>query len=153
MILQPRTMNTKEIQKVMRQNVGSSFLGVFPRNRIPSVNTLPCSLVCNTDLDSQLGQHWIAIYLDQCGNGEYYDSYGLPPLHTEFSDFMHKNVDSWIWNTKQVQDRHSVVCGHHCIFYLIHRYKGLDMIEITSMFTDNFFENDAIVKHYVNLLG
>ena len=145
-------MNTKQIQTFMRQNVGPSFLGVYARNRLPSVKKFPCSLICNTDPDTQLGQHWIAVYLDKYGNGEYYDSYGLPPLYPEFLHFMDENTGSWIWNAKQVQDRHSVVCGQHCIFYLIHRYMGLDMTEIISLFTDNFFENDAIVKHYVHAL-
>jgi hypothetical protein len=52
------------------------FQGVF------SANTLlqqPRPLVCNTDESTKLGQHWIAIYVDTNGRGEYFDSFGREP--------------------------------------------------------------------------
>ena len=41
--------------------------------------TLPAAFVCNTDDGDEPGEHWIALYLDADGRGDYFCSYGLPP--------------------------------------------------------------------------
>jgi hypothetical protein len=38
---------------------------------------------------------------------------------------------SWTYNTVRVQEEGSTVCGHHCIFYLIHRCAGKSMGDVT----------------------
>lgn len=145
-------MDSLQIKNIMKYHIGQSFIGVFPRNRLPEIRTWPSSLICNTDPDTSIGQHWIAIYLDEDGKGEYFDSYGLPPLHHDFINFLNDVTTEWTWNAKQLQDRRSLVCGQHCIFYLVHRYLGLTMSEIQYLFSNNYYENDAVVKHYVDKL-
>ena len=43
--------------------IASTFLGVFPSNRLPRrIPTYPSSLIANTDPSSQPGEHWITMY-------------------------------------------------------------------------------------------
>ena len=63
-------MNTLEIESFLRRNCSEDFQGVY------SVDTLPDKpklLVCNTDPSTKPGKHWIAIYVDKRGLGEYFD--------------------------------------------------------------------------------
>ena len=41
------------------------FVGVFPRNRLPAINTYPASLILNTDPSGRPGEHWVAIYFNK----------------------------------------------------------------------------------------
>jgi hypothetical protein len=56
--------------------------------------------------------------------GEYYDPTGRPPFLRAYVNFMNKHCTSWTYNAIRVQEEGSTVCGHHCIFYLIHRCAG-----------------------------
>jgi hypothetical protein len=40
------------------------FKGVYARNRLPRLLSLPLALVGNTDPDHRMGQHWVAMYID-----------------------------------------------------------------------------------------
>ena len=145
-------MDSRQIEKIMKNFAGPYYWGTFPRNKMPTCVVPPFSLVCNTEPDTELGEHWIAIYVDGAENGEYFDSYGLPPLHAEFTQFLDYNCRKWIWNSKQIQDISSMVCGQHCIFYLHQRYKGFSLEEIKDFFTKDAQQNDEIVKRYVRNL-
>ena len=54
------------------------------------VETYPFALVCNTHNADQPGEHWVAVYVDEeCG--DYFDPYGQPPQHIEFTNFMNEH--------------------------------------------------------------
>jgi hypothetical protein len=44
---------------------------------------------------------------------------------------MKKHCTSWTYYTIRVQEEVSTVCGHHCIFYLIHIYAGKSLGDVT----------------------
>ena len=44
---------------------------------------------------------------------------------------LYEHCTSWTYNTIRVQGEGSTVCGHHCIFYLIHRCSGNSMGDVT----------------------
>ena len=58
---------------------------------------------------------------------------------------------SWTYNTVRVQEEGSTVCGHHCIFYLVHRCGGHSMTDVTRLL-ENPVEVTAIVQNFVLLL-
>ena len=132
--------------------LGPHFLGTFARNVMPTCVVPPFSLVCNTDPNTETGEHWIAVHVDEEGNGEYFDSYGLPPLQDAFENCLNRHCKTWTWNDRQIQQLASTVCGQHCIFYLTQRYLGLSLQEIRSFFTEDFRDNDRIVESYVKEL-
>ncbi len=146
-------MNTNQIQKILQNNVYTRdvFAGVYPRDRMPRiVKNYPRAYVCNTDPHDQDGEHWVAIYLDRDGTGEYFDAYGLPPMHARFVNFLNKNcAKSWTHNDQQLQGLTSHVCGQYCLFYLLHRCRGYPMMAITQMFGSNWENNDFLVHEFI----
>ena len=44
------------------------------------IPSYPSAYVINSETHDQPGEHWVAVYFDQHGRGEYFDSYGLPSL-------------------------------------------------------------------------
>ena len=144
-------MNTKEISDILKQHpkTKATFKGVYARNRLPRHLNVPSALIGNTDPDDLPGQHWIAIYIDANSKGEYYDPTGRPPLQEAYVNFMNKHCTTWTYNGIRVQERGSTVCGHHCIFYLIHRCAGRSMGDITRTLGDPKEATDFVV-HFIN---
>ena len=126
-------MNTKEIDHILKRHTCTRkvFKGVYARNRLPRRLNVPSALVGNTDPDHRPGTHWIAIYIDANSRGEYYDPTGRPPFQEAYVNFLEKHCRSWTYNTIRVQEEGSIVCGHHCLFYLIYRCAGHSMGDIT----------------------
>ena len=131
-------MNTLEIDTILRRHprTTSVFRGVYARNRLPRILNVPTALVGNTDPDNLEGKHWIVIYIDANSKGEYYDPTGSPPFQDAYVNFMNKHCRSWTYNTIGVQEEGTDVCGHHCIFYLLHRIAGHSMTDVTKILAD-----------------
>lgn len=143
-------MNTVQIREILEADpyTREVFAGVYPRDRLPhTIEKYPSAYVCNTD--TKEGEHWIAIYVDKHVRGEYFDSYGLPPIHRTFLNFLNVNCISWTFNDKQLQGLASNVCGHYCVFYLLHRCRGLSKDTIVHMFGDTMEDNDVLVHDFV----
>ena len=142
-------MNTVQIRQILEADpyTRDVFAGVYPRDRLPRTIKYPSGHVFNTDTEE--GEHWIAIYVDEHGRGEYFDSYGLPPLHRTFLNFLNAHCTSWTFNDKQLQELSSKVCGQYCVFFLLHRCRGLSMNTIVNMFGQNLKDNDVLVYDFV----
>ena len=56
-------MNGEDIERAVRRRV-RRFDGVVAADRLPNE---PRLLVCNTDPSHRLGEHWVAIYVDDEG--------------------------------------------------------------------------------------
>ncbi|PJE78540.1 hypothetical protein CI610_02510 [invertebrate metagenome] len=145
-------MNTLEIELIL-QAVSPHFAGVYARNTLPSCPlSVPSFMVCNTDPDNKQGQHWIAMYIDEKRRGEYYDPYGLSPFHLDFINFLNRQCKTWIYNPVAVQHLNSLVCGQHCIYYLVHREMGMTMNDITEYLQSEWHANTYIVDDFVHHL-
>ena len=46
---------------------------------MPKTVQYPCVMVLNTDPADEAGEHWVALYFDENGQGEYFDSWNTPP--------------------------------------------------------------------------
>ena len=145
-------MNTAEITQLLQGDPWTRdvFVGVYPRDKLPrTMKQYPGAYVCNTHPHTEEGEHWIVLYVDQHGQGEYFDSYGLPPVHKTFVNFLKNQCTSWTYNDKQLQGLTSHVCGQYCIFYLLHRCRGLSMPTIVHMFGPNVEDNDILVQDFI----
>ena len=118
-------MNTLEIDHVLKTHPSTRnvFKGVYARNRLPRRLNVHLALIGNTDPDDRPGTHWVALYIGANSRGEYYDPTGRPPFLSAYVNFMNNPI--------RVQEEGSTVCGHHCIFYLIHRCAGKSMGDVT----------------------
>lgn len=145
-------MNTLEIWNALSSNVHTKkyFKGVFSLDRIPNViKNKPALLVVNTDKSNKPGSHWIAIYLSLKGKAEYFDSYGIKPMHDEFIKFFKKQkLAKIIYNKIQLQNYFSTVCGQYCCVFLLQRSKNKTLENFIKTYFNkrNFEDNDKIVE-------
>ncbi len=140
-------MNTKDIDRFVRGDAACRgiFQGVFSIDTLPDT---PHLLVCNTDPSNKPGKHWIAIFVDSVGRGEYFDSFGREPFGV-FADYMNEHCTDWIYNTRQLQSIVSSFCGFYCCFYCMLRCRGFDLTRIVNVFTRDTGFNDSIVRGFV----
>ena len=118
-----------------------AFKGVYSSDTLPKkIKERPCALVVNTDKEHEPGSHWTAIYLDENGTGEYFDSYGLFPLSDHVLDFLNKHSQhKWTFNRIQLQHAITTMCGAYCIFFIMYRCRYNKPIQdtIELMFPPN----------------
>jgi hypothetical protein len=147
-------MNTDQIQDIMDREMGPMFLGVFPRNRLPTSNIpLPCCVVANTHPEHKPGEHWIGFYFDIDGHGEYFDSYGRPPnIYPEFQQFLIRNSPiSFTWSGQILQGQGSLSCGQYVVYYLFHRWLQIPAEKILDVFSvSDRPMNDCLVSDWLD---
>lgn len=140
-------MDTRDIERFVERDpvCRAMFQGVFSSDTLPKN---PRLLICNTDPSHRPGRHWIAIYVDRHGRGEFFDSFGQPP-DKHFERYMNDNCINWIFNKKQLQSLISSFCGYYCCFYCVFRSRGANMTRIVNLFTRDTGFNDCIVHAFV----
>lgn len=117
-------MDTGQLRAVLSQSLGSSFAGVYPRDLIPhQLRPYKKTIVVNTDPHDRPGMHWVCLYLNT-PIIEYFDSYGLPPLHHEIRDFIARHAQQWDYNRNRYQEYSTDICGQYCVYYLQQRHRG-----------------------------
>ena len=133
-------MNTTEIEQLLAKQPG--FQGVYSSDRLPNN---PRLLVCNTDPSWKAGEHWIAIYVDKNGRGEYFDSFGRRP-DKHFERYLNANCSSWTFNKKRLQSSISSFCGFYCVLFVVLRVRGFDL---NKLFKNDTGYNDWLVHLFV----
>jgi len=136
-------MNTNQINYSLKKY--KNFIGTFPRDTIPKFNKKPFGIIVNTDSSNAPGEHWVAIYSDNKIT-EYFDSFGLPPLHHEVINYLYTTSDVWHYNSLTVQSVTSTTCGLFCILYMKLRLRGYSYSDIIALFCDKLKLNDLLVK-------
>ena len=123
------------------------FLGVYAHDKIPkSIPKYPACFVANTDNTGKPGQHWIAVYLANSSSCEFFDSYGMPPSTYHFS-FPNRSVVS---SSNKLQRFNTSVCGHYCIYFLMHRCNLRKPFKSAIMSLAKL--NDVVVKKRIDSL-
>ena len=127
------------------------FKGVYPRDRLPVCVTYPSIFVVNTDTSDGPGLHWVAVSFDRFGYSEYFDSFGLPPVHSDIATFIDKNsFYPFVYNSRFLQDMTSSVCGLYVIYYVLLKSRGHSLSRIVLPFTSrNQWLNDRKVQYLV----
>jgi hypothetical protein len=130
-----------------------NFIGVFARDQLPTKVEYPMGLIANTDSITEPGTHWISIYIDSNGIGEYFDPFGINPQYFEFEKFLYNNCpNGYFYNRITLQCLDCVTCGEYCEAYLITRLNGGSYADYISLFTSNPDKNDVLIKTYTNIL-
>jgi len=112
-------MSTNQISCILSDV--RSFLGVFPSDRLPQSITRPSTIIVNTDVHTQTGSHWLAIRLEpRSSSGFYFDSYGLSPDVLDIQTFLRRNCTVLNYNTVQLQEPTSTVCGQYCSLFALY---------------------------------
>lgn len=147
-------MDSLDIYKALSKSV-KHFKGVFPLDKLPSSFSLPAIFVINLDTHKQPGSHWIAISITDSGHGEYFDSYGIPPLKHKLIFFLRMHTIHWKYNKIRLQGSISNVCGQYCCVYALCRGQNIPMKIFTSKFSrSDFCVNDKkIIRLYRKNFG
>src|SRR5690348_8792308 len=105
------------------------FKGTFPRDQIPHIKQRPAGFVINTDSAAEPGEHWVSIFLSHKGKGEYFDSFGLPPLHIDLVNYLNTNCpNGWTWNNITLQDPEDSSCGKFCQKFIKARARKIKIV-------------------------
>lgn len=139
-------MNTGQLNYILSKDsyVGPIFRGVFPRDKLPPFRD--GAYVINTDSSKEPGEHWVAVYGTPY-HVEYFDSYGGDPS-IKFQRWWRKK--SWSANPIPLQSPLSAVCGQYCLFYLLHRARGIDMTTMLLDFGPDVDYNDRMVFDFID---
>lgn len=140
-------METQQINAILK-NI-RTFYGTFPKDMCTHIPKT-ASVVLNTDPSSRPGQHCVAI-VNVNGIGEYFDSYGLPPLHQEMTSLLQKSCIQWSHNSITLQSFNGVTCGQYCCLYIILRNKNISYCDIINLFTNVKSVNDLIAENLIKL--
>ena len=141
-------LHTNEIyNKILSDDYAKiSFIGVFPFDVQPIITCYPASLVFNTDPYGKNGQHWVAIYVDENKNSEFFDSFGLSPAAYGLDKYLEKLSKNYFYNQQQLQGFDSNTCGYYCIFFIKLKARGYSLKKILSFFKNEDLKyNDLVV--------
>ena len=144
-------MNMLQIECLLKKDLKSKviFKKVCALDQLEKP-TFPSAYVINSDPSSEPGEHWVAVYFDKCGRGEYFDSYGLPPTLVGFESYMDAySLSGWIYNRKTLQAYFSSFCGHYCVYFILFRCRSVPLDVIVSDFTSNLTENDRFISRFI----
>jgi len=140
-------MDSDVIDRVLRKKCGI-YRGVFASDELIDVKVRPSVIVINTDPAKQPGRHWICMYFDGDGHGEYFDSFGHSPTRA-FERYLDKNCIAWTFNKKQMQSLVSRFCGHYCIWYCIMKFRKVTLNALVDATSGDTGLNDYLVHRFV----
>ena len=74
---------------------------MYGRDQLAALITqAPACHIVNMDPISELGKHWVGIYIMKTGNGVYFDSFFRAPKHPDITRLLEKQIKCWIRETK-----------------------------------------------------
>ena len=145
-------MNTLQLTTQARRDpqLKSVFGGVYASNDLPQkVTTYPQAYIANTDESWKPGRHWVAFYFDKDGTADFFDSLGHDPMDYSktFVTFLESNASTpWIGLGRRLQSDRARTCGHHCLYYLKYRCRGIPMdVIVKDYYTRRVHVNDLLV--------
>ena len=144
-------MWSTEIEDLLQTSI--NFLGYFPLDELPPFpQRLPSSIIVNTDISTERGDHWLALVLeeDECF---YFDSFGLPILEETLIRYLKPYYNLVTYSDVCIQHIESDKCGEFCILFIKHVNSKSIYENFLSQF-DKFdlLKNDLIVEGWLNVI-
>jgi hypothetical protein len=144
-------MDAKQLSTILQREPDTRpfFKGVFSADSVLTFSPcVPCAIIINTDPSSQPGRHWVAIFIDNTNQGQFFDSYGNKPeyYHPEWNLWLSKWTKKWTYSSRVVQPDSSVHCGVHSLFFILHCCQGLSYGDIMELYTEDKMANDRMAE-------
>lgn len=138
-------MNTQQLDAILSgdRHAGPLYLGTYSWDLVPSMSR-ESACVVNTDCSERPGAHWV-LYVHRAGVTTFFDSFGQ---HPRAYPGLPATVDEF--NTRQVQNMDSGVCGQWCVYVLLSMARGRRLAEVVSAFDSDRHVNDHFVAAFVN---
>lgn len=144
-------MNTAQLVHAINRDaiLNKMCIGVFPCDKIPLIKSIPCCLIVNEDKSTETGTHWLAMYIHDYNNCEFFDSFGRSTQIKNIRNFLRnfKNVNR---TARQVQSAWSTVCGQHCLYFLFSRSRGISFSAVMNLYSKDLLDNDEAVCDFTN---
>jgi hypothetical protein len=145
-------MNSIQIDSILKRNCHTKeyFKGVYSSNNIPLLAKYPHCFIANTDKKGTRGEHWVAFFVKNEKNIEYFDSYAEKPnedITIYLSNFLEIKM-----NNHTIQSPFSDSCGHFCVYFIFNRCIGLGFKEIVKNLLNSKNTIDLMLKFFVSLL-
>ena len=139
----PHPLTKFEIQKYYENE--PRFNGVHFRDNLPKIKD--GAYVINLDQYSDIGTHWVSLWVNDNNNVTYFDNFGVEHIPKEIKAFIGiKNIKTNIFRN-QAYD--SIMSGYFCIGFINYMLNGKTLTEYTNLFSPNNFEkNDDITLSY-----
>jgi len=141
-------MNTSSLEEALRRlhvNIPYFVTDAIDSEHIINRDKYPFVVIQNTDTGR--GKHWIAWYVQNETDGEYFDSYANPV--TKYVNVKPPIVNIVKENCKPVQRPSTFNCGEFCIYWIYHRCRGITFENIMHKFKRILGYNDALVVNFV----
>ena len=141
----PHPLTNFEIQKYYKNE--PKFNGVCSRDNL-NKKIKDGAYVTNLDEYSDLGTHWIALYVYN-NDVTYFDSFRVEHIPKEIKKFISdKNIKT---NIFRIQAYDSIMCGSFCIGFINFKSVGKTLTDFTNLFYPyDFKKNDDIILNYFN---
>ena len=146
----PHLLTNFEIQKYYQNQ--TIFNGVYSRDNLPKVKD--GAYVINFDENSDIGTHWIALYLLN-NDVTCFDSFGVEHIPEKIKTFLgNKNIKT---NIFRIQEFDSIICGYFCIGFIDFMLALKSVTDFTNLFSSNNLKknkkknkkkNDNIILNY-----
>jgi hypothetical protein len=121
-----------------------------PDRKLPNLKRKPAVVVLNTDSFKGPGEHWCIVIFDKNNVCEFFDPLGKKPSFYKFHKCLFEKCKMIRYNKFPVQSKTSINCGHHCLFYVHHRARGLDPAEIMFFYSKEDLDfNDRMVYTFI----
>ena len=104
-LILPHPLITFEIQKYYQNQ--PRFNGVYSKDNLPKIND--GAYVINLDKYSDIGTHWVALYVNN-NDVTYFDSSGVEHILKEMKKFIDRSL-SIATNIFRIQAYDSIMCG------------------------------------------
>ena len=139
----PHLLTNFEIQAYYQNE--PRFIGVYSRDNLPA-KIKDGAYVINLDEYSDIGTHWIALYVNN-KTVTYFYSFGIEHIPRKVKIFIgNKNI---VTNIYRIQNYDSVMCGYFYIGFIDYMFKGKSLTDYTNLFSpNNFKKNDDIILNY-----
>lgn len=140
-------MNTIELREFLSKfQTNHVFKGVFACDMLPKKVSLPAAFIINLSPISEPGIHWVSLYIDENGSGEYFDSYGLKPTNKCILHFIKFHCKICSYNKRQLQHINSIMCGLYSASYIVHKLMKKSLQDFCKMFGKNTYINDIVIE-------
>ena len=130
----PHPLTNFEIKKYYQKE--PRFNGIYSRDNLPERNSVEIkdgAYITNLDEYSDVGTHWIALYI-QNNDATYFDSFGV--------EHIPKDIKKKFF---RIQTYDSIMCGCFCIAFIYFILAGKTLTDFTNLFSPNIFKrNDDI---------
>ena len=147
-------MQSSEFQKYIDSTpvLKKHYIGVFSIDTLPKIIKYRKFCICNTDVQSGNGKHWICFVRTSKNSIELFDSLGIDDekknLIIRFCKF---NIKEIVFNETPFQATFSDTCGLYVLYFLFERLFNLDLSFddlLNDIFNEDVLKNEKTVQDF-----